>query len=335
MRILISRTDVLGDAVVTSAFIESLVSSIDHVKIDVLCNQQNYPAFKYNPFLANIYVLDHRQGTKELAKNYRAVISQINSSGSYDYILQLNGCIRAYQYIAKLTSGQIYARKLITSSFKANLWMLNKRLTGKFIFYKENTQQHEVVRLHQFLDFFLAAITVPKRYPYPQYAKFYLEDMQLLENRERNSIVLNVSGKKEFTRYMNDSMLYALLKQLSSWRVKLGLVLMPDDKERVTRVIASLGFELEVSLIMSSDINELANQIARYEFFIGVDGGLVHIAAGLGLKCVVLFDQQDSNIWHAWTPLQRSLQSENRNIYDISYLDVLGSLVELRDARQN
>ena len=333
MRILISRTDVLGDAVVTSAFIESLVSSIDNVKIDVLCNQQNYPAFRYNPFLSKIYILDHRQGTKDLANNYKHVVSEINSSGSYDYILQLNGCIRAYQYISILRGGQIYARKLITSSFKANLWMIKNKLAGKFVFYEENIVQHEVIRLHQFLDFFLAAIAVPKRYSYPQYAKFYLEDMSLLEKKEKNSIVLNVSGKKEFARYMNDSMLYALLTQLSSWNVKLGLVLMPDDKERVAKVIASLGFELDVSLIMSSDINELANEIARYDYFIGVDGGLVHIAAGLGLKCVVLFDKQDSKIWHAWTPLQKSLQSVNRNIYDISYLDVLDSFVELRDAR--
>lgn len=333
MRILISRTDVLGDAVVTSAFIESLVSSIDNVKIDVLCNQQNYAAFRYNPFLSKIYVLDHRQGTKDLANNYKHVVSEINSSGSYDYILQLNGCIRAYQYICHLTSGQIYARKLITSSFKANLWMMKTKLTGKFVFYEENTEQHEVIRLHQFLDFFLAAIAIPKRYAYPQYAKFYLKDMSLLENKERNSIVLNVSGKKEFARYMNDSMLYALLKQLSLWNVKLGLVLMPDDKERITKVIASLENNAEISLIMSADINELADIIAGYDYFIGVDGGLVHIAAGLGLKCVVLFDKQDSKIWHAWTPLQKSLQSVNRNIYDISYLDVLDSLMELKNAR--
>lgn len=333
MRILISRTDVLGDAVVTSAFIESLASSIDNVKIDVLCNQQNYPAFKYNPFLNKIYILDHQQGTKKLADNYKQLISEINSSASYDYILQLNGCIRAYQYISLLTSRQIYARKLITSSFKANLWMLRTKLTGKFVFYKENTEQHEVIRLHQFLDFFLAAIATPKRYTYPQYARFYLEDMSLIENKDKNSIVLNVSGKKEFTRYLNDSMLYALLKQLSSWNVKLGLVLMPDDKERVDKVIASLENNVEISFIMSTDINQLANMIARYEFFIGVDGGLVHIAAGLGLKCVVLFDKQDSKIWHAWTPLQKSLQSINRNIYDISYLDVIDSLMELRDAR--
>lgn len=333
MRILISRTDVLGDAVVTSAFIESLASSIDNVKIDVLCNQQNYPAFKYNPFLNKIYILDHQQGTKKLADNYKQLTSEINSSASYDYILQLNGCIRAYQYISLLTSGKIYARKLITSSFKANLWMLRTKLTGKFVFYKENTEQHEVIRLHQFLDFFLAAIATPKRYTYPQYARFYLENMSLLEDKDKKSIVLNVSGKKEFARYMNDSMLYALLKQLSSWNVKLGLVLMPDDKKRVDEVIASLENNVEINFIMSTDINQLANMIARYEFFIGVDGGLVHIAAGLGLKCVVLFDKQDSKIWHAWTPLQKSLQSINRNIYDISYLDVIDSLMELRNAR--
>ena len=64
--------DVLGDAVVTSALLETLHNAFPNgCTIDILCHAYNYIGFKYNKFINKCYVLDdHVIGSKKLSKNF-------------------------------------------------------------------------------------------------------------------------------------------------------------------------------------------------------------------------------------------------------------------------
>jgi len=334
MRVLISRTDVLGDAVVTSAFIHSLSQVLPNLELDILCHHHNLPAFRYHPLVKQIYTLNHHQGTKKLADNWFDVTQNINANLSgYDFILQLNGCIRSYFYISKIKARQVIVRKLITKSFRSKMLMLKYKCVDKFEFFEENVNQHEVTRLHQFLDYVLNEINIDGQYQIPDIARFY-PGAQYVRDWISGSVLFNASGKKEVARYMNDSLLYSLIAHCKNLQVsKMGVIITTEDKERIMRIINDLDMNNQIDIIMDTDLYSLAKTIGEYETFIGVDGGLTHIAAGLGLKCITLFDKQDSQIWHPWSPTQISLQSQNKNIYDISYQEVINSLLELRDAR--
>lgn len=327
MRVLLSRTDLLGDAIVTSAFIETLKKTIPNLILDVLCHEHNLPAFRYHPLVNDIYVLDHQQGTKKAASNYHEIVTKINSKCSYDLILQLNGCIRTYKYISKISSRQIIARRLITKSVSSRLWIARKKLSGKFMFFNENLKQHEVIRLHQFLDFILAHLGINALYSIPEYAKFYPEPDFSKPDFIPRSIIINASGKKDAARYINDSLLYSLLSFFQQENLSnLAVIVLPEDHQRVISILIDLSLDKIVQIICIPDLYQLAKVISRYEVFISADGGLVHIAAGLGVRCVSIFNNYtESLIWYPWTTKQKTLSSERSNIYDVSYKEVLAA----------
>lgn len=328
MQVLLVRMDVLGDAVVSSAFIESLSTTIPQdSKIDVLCHYYNYPAFKFHPLISNTYVLNHKQGTKALADDYKIVLNQVNKT-LYDLVLVLNGCIRTYYYASLIKSSKIIARRLVTKSFKSKVWMLKQQFSQKIIFFAEDYNQHEVIRLHKFLDFILSILKIASHYQISSIARFYPVLGFEVKVKDNNSIMINASGKKEVARYLNDSLLCSLISILSRQEYnKIAIISTPEDATRIKGVLKDIDSNVEV--VLEPDLFKLGLLISEYGYFIGADGGLAHIAAGLGLKCITLFDKQDKNIWHPWSPTQVSLQSLNHNIYDISYIDILSAINKL------
>jgi ADP-heptose:LPS heptosyltransferase len=327
--VLVVRTDVLGDAVVSANFISDLAQA--GYQVDVLCHSQNYPAFAYHPAIDQIYQVKHQQGSKQLAADYREVTQQIRQAKTYLAVFVLNGCYRTYRYAARVGARWFIARKLYSKSFQANMWMKIKSLTSRYTFIAEDTNQHEVIRLQAFLKYILKKLHnawLPELAPS---FRFYLPPMAATF-QVPNSVAINISGKKPQQRYLNDALVFAMLTQLPDWVSRLAIVYTPDDSERLNTILSKIpGLTKKLELISSPDLFVVATQLANYQYFIGADGGLVHLAAGLGLACVTLFDKQDCRIWHPWTPCQIALQTDSRDIYDISYLQVLASLNQLKE----
>jgi ADP-heptose:LPS heptosyltransferase len=183
--------------------------------------------------------------------------------------------------------------------------------------------------LDAFCDFVLSSLNIQRVYSLPTIARFYLANKISL-NQVNNSIIINASGKANESRYLNDSLLFALILCLGSKFQDLAIIVTPDDKSRVCNILKSVDpINQSINIICDKDIFAVAGEISKYQYFIGTDGGMAHIAAGLGLKSVILFDRQLTEIWHPWTPHQISLRSSRGNIYDVSYLDILQSISKL------
>jgi ADP-heptose:LPS heptosyltransferase len=68
------------------------------------------------------------------------------------------------------------------------------------------------------------------------------------------------------------------------------------EGERLDRLIAGLPSE-RARLARSLPLVELANRMHKCAAFVGHDSGITHIAAALGLPCVVLWPETDEAIW--------------------------------------
>lgn len=326
MRFLLIRNDVLGDAVVSSVLIEVLAKSID-CQINVMCNKYNEVVFRYNPYISNVFISAHQQGTKELAPDYLSVIEQINADGAYDVVFALNPCIRTIKYANLVNTRLIIARKFKTKSTTTNLWFLLHKFNTRFIFIKPKEDQHEVQTLYHLASVGLARLGITKLLDLPRSCKFYLAaDSQ--PKRIANSCIINISGKAQPIKYLNDSLIYALLAKLKTCGQFecLALICTAEDLERAQHIIKLLDLSKQIKIICHDDIMKIAQEIAKYGFFIGGDGGLSHIAAGLGLKCITLFDAQAVENWHPWALTQVSLQTESQRMYDISYHSILAAI---------
>lgn len=324
MNILLIRMDLLGDGIVSGTFIDSLKTSIPSSRIDVLCNTSNVSAFTFHPNINNVYKLNHQQKTKQLASDLDDVISRINGTVSYDLVIVLNGCARSYRYAMRINAKKIIARNLFTKSIRSKCLMLTMKYLKNVSFFVEPFGVHEVVRLNKYCQFVLDYLKISANAYLPPRANFYPDINFSLSSIIPKSVVINVSGKKDESRYVNDNLLYALVNELTKLNYFISVVFLNEDSERINTIQDNLNIPL--NLINDSNIFNVAKHIATHEYYIGVDGGLAHVAAGVGVKCIILFDNQDINLWHPWTELQTSIQSVANKIYDISYLDVLNFL---------
>lgn len=336
MKFLLIRNDVLGDAIVSSTFIESLAKSLN-CQIDILCHAYNEVAFRYNPYLTNIFISKHQQGTKRLADDITDVVRQISSTVDiYDAIFVLNPCLRSLKYAAMINTRRVFGRKFLTRSFSTKWWFYSHQFRHKYLFVDDgDSTSHEVLRLHNLLQCGLKSLSVEDIVTTPNLAKFYLPDTEYVEAIRTNSCIINVSGKAEQSRYINDSMLYALVDHLLKSQVdNISIIATESDRLRVTQVLEAFS-GTQVQILITGDLLQLAREMRCYQVFIGCDGGLAHLAAGLGLFCITLFDQQDARIWHPWSDKQMSLQSPRKNIYDISHLSVIELVNKCFDTNGN
>jgi ADP-heptose:LPS heptosyltransferase len=113
-------------------------------------------------------------------------------------------------------------------------------------------------------------------------------------------------------------MLTALLLLLNK-SCRIGIVALADDKicaEEIVKLVTLNNSELQelnIEIISDTNIFSVASKLNSYEYYIGADGGLLHVAAALGMKCIGLYNTNVKEIWHPWTPYQVSLSA------DISY----------------
>jgi len=326
MKILLIRNDVLGDAVISSTFVESLAKLLN-CQIDLLCNHYNEIAFRYNPYINKIYKIQHEQHSKKLAVDYKQVISQINQDNTdiYACVFVLNDCIRNFKYANLIKTNKIFTKKLVTKKVSSNMWTFIHKFYPKFHFFAIDTKIHEALKLHQLLIQGLSNLNIDtNNITLPKTCHFYLKNTVI---QAQKSCVINISGKQDKIRYINDNMLYALLENIDKYNItKVLIIAMEIDRVRLNKILEHIHTNLSIDVLINNDLMLVAETMANYQVYVGCDGGLLHLASGLNLACIALFNQQDTNIWHPWTPKQISLQTPSKNIYDINYIDVLDSI---------
>ncbi len=78
--------------------------------------------------------------------------------------------------------------------------------------------------------------------------------------------------------------------------MKLMLVGGEAETERVRR----LGSKFPISrlrLLLNEPLTSVARELAGSRNFVGHDSGITHLAAALGVRCVVLWAQTNEKVW--------------------------------------
>ena len=76
----------------------------------------------------------------------------------------------------------------------------------------------------------------------------------------------------------------------------------PGDDERAARIATRVGPEVPLIPAKTASLGDLIAVLSQCRGFIGADGGAMHIAAGLALPVVALFEDMPDKIrhWHPW-----------------------------------
>ncbi len=323
MKILIARSDCLGDGVLTSTFIKTLHDNVPNVEIDILCTKYNYPAFKYNPYISKIFFINDDNNSR-LDNN--SVFSQ-----KYQVVFLLNRHRGLYRYTGKL-NGIFFANKLGTNSVHSRLLNIKLFFNKKYHLIQYNQHMHEVENqltlLNHFLQFFnFSPIIHIDKSSYFYTANFNPEN---INQRIDDTILINISGKMDTLRYIPSKLAIELITLILKSNKNVIIIATMEDKARAEAILKGIN-DHRVVLWCEADLFALAGRMSRYQYFIGADGGLLHLAAGLHMYCVCLFHEQYPHAWRAWTIHQTYLQTLSKNIADIRAIDIMESLEKLQN----
>lgn len=116
-------------------------------------------------------------------------------------------------------------------------------------------------------------------------------------------------------------------------KTRLLLVGGEADADRVARLAASLASE-KVRSITNRPLPELAAVLQNCGLFIGHDSGISHLAAAVGVPCLLLFGPTDPTIWAPGNPQVGVLRAPSLTMDGISLADVMAAVdVALRATR--
>lgn len=351
MRILVVRTDFLGDGVLTSPFIKMLKSSIADIEnscIDLLCCAYNFPAFQHNSLINNKYIL--KSNLKNSSSNSNKEVLKVVAENHYDAIFVCNRDYNTYKLLRGIKTKYVFGHLLGKKSWRSRLFcqfsiFVSKYFTSKYHFISYNNNQHEVINLFELLKLGLQKLNVKANLQLDHNCYFYLPDssykdtskvnlthvkFEVSEQRLPQKVVVNISGKREpFLKYLPFSLAFSIIEELLKKDAEVLIITTQEDIIIASKLLDKFSLNQKLSYLVESELMKLANRISTYSYFIGADGGLIHVAAGLGLRCVALFDNQNMQGWHPWSLQQVSIQAPSKRLYDITADEVMNALDQL------
>ena len=328
MNILVVRTDFLGDSVLSSCFIQML-KQLPDAKIDVLCYDYNYAAFQYNPAVENIYnIYKNPNSDKQLTHN--SMLLEKLQSQRYNVVFMLNRDFKTYKLLKYVNTPLVFGHRLGVRSLRSKLFCTLTELQSKYNYLPYDDAIHEVINQYNLLNFALPKLKVNSKIHLESNCYFYTANFnpEKLLFRDNHTVVINISGRHETLKYIPSSLVRCIIEELFKLDKKVLIVATNQDLERANRIVDELK-DVRLSICTETDLMRVADTMALYPDYIGADGGLLHIAAGLQMRTIGLFNAQNINAWHPWSKRQICLQTASKKIYDLTAVDVLAAYKEL------
>ena len=321
MKILIIRTDNLGDLLCTTPAIRALKKSNPCFDIFVLCNSYNQAVIQENSDINKIYAY-----TKAKHKNNKQSLLSI-----YFKKLKLFYNLRRekfdYAIIASTfpnKKGWIFARvanpKKIVGYADKNIKYRKQDIPIKSPPHRKKS--HEVENVYELFKIF----NVPAEIP----------NMVLCHNNRDNSgskkssreIALHISSRKTSQR-LHPAQITELIGHIcKNYNFTLKVFWMPGDELSFSthpgdsKKILSLKDKVRSDSVIfcsTNSVHELIEQLSNCEVFIGSDGGAMHIAAALNIPVFCFFGDSNPLQWRPWGVDYDLLQDESLSV---SKLDI-------------
>ena len=90
------------------------------------------------------------------------------------------------------------------------------------------------------------------------------------------------------------------------------------DDVKKEELAARLGTKMPVTFHETPDLEATVSAISACGYFLGSDGGAMHIAAGCGLAVAGLFGGSDLQRWRPWRARAEALQTNTKNVGDLT-----------------
>jgi ADP-heptose:LPS heptosyltransferase len=310
-RILLIRTDKIGDAIISTAFFKALRDRFPNAQIDIVLGRKNGTAAPLLPHLDGVFV-----AKKNLIEQVR-LIRQLRE--------------RRYDIAIDMLTGDSMTAASYTALSGARI---NIGFDGKAAgFYdiavaRPSEPEHQgvqMLRLIASLGVEVKPEDIRPAVTFPQSAAEGIRKKLGLTGRDGTKLlVINLSVAA--AKYWTDENFIRLIGDLKSPSVRVVLAGAPWDLARMETIGKTAEAEW---LEPSSDLSTMAAALSCADLVISPDTSIVHIAAALNKPVVTLMASYTANgEWYPFGVPYRALHCATR-VADIPYDEVLVAVREL------
>jgi heptosyltransferase III len=329
-KILVLRRDNIGDLVCTTPLFESLRDKYPRAAIHALVNSYNRPVLENNPNVDAIHTYTkakHRGETSATSvylhrlrllwhlKQERFDYAILASPGFQPRLLRLAKVVRP-AHIVGFVDGVHTKRHAIDVAVP----------------YRPLQGLHETENVFRLLAPLGISGKPPAQKVVPSESA-----CKRAATVDRLTIGVHLSSRKPSQRWPAENFVQLMESIAQRFDVRFLLfwapgdasnLLHPGDDRKAKRVLAD-GSSLPVTAVATESLRELIDGLAAADIVVCSDGGAMHIAAGLGKPIVCFFGDSDATRWRPWGVPYELLQTETRNVSDISTLESLNAFVRL------
>ena len=333
-KLLIVRQDNIGDLVCTTPLIAGIRAKFPDLPISVLCTSYNCAVLERNPDVSAVFVYSKRS-------HHGSVLSLIRGSVQKVLLIWRLRRKRFDVVIAASTPCGARVTKLVRMINPARFLRSSEDGGGgDDLPPGEMLGRHEVERVWGLGKAIGLSGEPPAVRVYPDSARSAgLRTKFLSEGKATRLVAVHISSRKPSQQW--PTLHFAkLLRELHRAEPSLGFLILwapgsadqrghSGDDEKARDLANELGGTVPVVFCPTPDLEGTIEALAACDFFIGSDGGAMHLAAACGLPVVALFGASDVQRWYPWTACREVLQAESREVRDIAPEKVAAAFARL------
>jgi len=293
-RILIVRTDRIGDVILSTPVINALRQSYPHAYIAMMVSPVAREIVEGNPHLDEVIIYDKENKHKSWRRSFK--FSQNLKKKKFDLAIILHPTNRVHllSFLAGISRRIGYDRKL------------GFLLTDRVKHTKQRGEKHELeynLDLIRYLGIELAGREpfMPIRQESEQWAERLFRERGI--DKSSKIIAIHPGASCPSKIWPGDRFAAVADNLVDKYAAQVLFVSGPKDTVLVDKVISHMR-RRAINLAGNSSLSQLASLLKRCDLFISNDSGPVHIASALGVPVISIFGRkQDGLSPKRWGPL--------------------------------
>lgn len=304
MNILVIRLGLLGDMVCTTPMLEAIKTHFPNGRLCLLSNEYNRPIVARNPFADKLYTYIH---TKDRQRNPRPgfFASLVDAwrlkrdlkRERFDWIVVCNGGFNKPSVrIAQGLGGKIISATREDGSYE---YRVDYPISGLL-----KPVEHEIIRTFRLLaPLGIGMDKLPQHLTLSanpvRVAAMKAAFPRLQEKRLRLGVHISAS---EPSRQWPLSVFAQLINTVAGAHTAVEILVFYNHGQEASRQALSDALQNPVTFMTPGNIEDLMASLTLCDLLVCNDGGVLHLAAGLGIPIIGLFEgnPMKTGCWYPW-----------------------------------
>jgi len=302
--ILIVRLGLLGDMVCTTPMLEAIKKHFPEGRLCLLSNEYNKPVVTRNPYIDKLYTYVHAKGRERNPRPgfFASLIDAWKlrrdlKREHFDWIVVCNGGFNKPSVrIAQTLGGKIISATREDSSYE---YRVDFPISGLL-----EPVEHEIVRTFRLLS---PLGIVMEELPQHLTLSAAPERVAAIENAfprtpgKHLRLGVHISAS-EAARQWPISAFAQLINTIANAHPDVEILVFYGHSQEANRNALATELLNPVTFVPPSNIDDLIASLALCDLLLCNDGGVLHLAAGLGIPIVGLFEGNPMkyDCWYPW-----------------------------------